>query len=244
MAKEETTATLPPKWTDDPLSEYSNQAFRNMLATFVHKAAQFGLLVSIDRHFLNIASNLSRSASILSPLLLMRSHAFYRAASQLAAGGQIAESFCLLRACLECALYCLHIHKDEPLGEAWLRRHDDDSSRKLVRNEFAYGKLIHTLRDVDPKLGETVGILYERTIDFGGHPNERSITASTTMETTDGDIDLQQIYLHADSLSLDHGLKTSAQVGLGALYVLRHVFRERFDILGITSKLDELRQYL
>ena len=36
MAKEETTATLPPKWTDDPLSEYSNQAFRNMLAAFVH----------------------------------------------------------------------------------------------------------------------------------------------------------------------------------------------------------------
>lgn len=244
MATEETSATLPPRWTDDPLTDFSNQAFRNMLATFVHKSARFGVLVDIDRHFLNIASNLSRSSSILSPLFLMRSHAFHRAACQMAASGQIAESFCLLRTCIECALYCLHIHEHEPLGEIWLRRHDDVSSRKTARNEFTYGKVVRTLRDVDPKLSETVGLLYERAIDFGGHPNERTITANMTMETAEGDINIQQIYLHADSLSLDHGLKTSAQVGLGALYILRHVYRERFDILGITNGLDKLREHL
>ena len=100
------------------------------------------------------------------------------------------------------------------------------------------------LRNNDPKLCATIQSFYARTIDFGGHPNERSITGSIMMETSETEVGIKQIYLHGDSLSLEHGLKSSAQIGLGGLYILRLVFRERFDILDITSGLDQLRKNL
>ena len=244
MAKGETTTTLPPKWTDDPLSEFANHAFRNMLATFVRKSPQFNVLVELDRYYFNIASNLVNPTDILAPLFLMRSHSAYRAGCQLACGGQIVESFCVLRSCLEFALYGLHIYINESLGEVWLQRHDDADSLRTVKKEFTHVKVINTLRNEDRQLFESVELLYKRTIDFGGHPNERAITGSMLMESSDAQILLQQIYLHADDLSLDHGMKTAAQVGLRSLYILRRIFRERFDILDITSGLDRLSKQL
>ena len=244
MVTEETTASLPAKWTNDLLSEFADQAFRNMLATFVQKKPQFDTLIQIDRLYFEIGENLSHPENIFAPLFVTRSHSAYRAGCQLASGGQISESFCVLRACLESALYCLHIYEHDSLGEVWLRRHDDKASLKASRDEFSHGKVMTTLRNNDPKLCATIQSLYERTIDFGGHPNERLITGSMMMKASETEVGIKQIYLHGDSLSLEHGLKSSAQIGLGGLYILRLVFRERFDILDITSGLDQLRKNL
>lgn len=101
-----------------------------------------------------------------------------------------------------------------------------------------------TLRNGDPKLCATIQSLYERTIDFGGHPNERSITSGMMTETTDTDVGVRQFYLHGDSPYLEHGLISSAKIGLGGLYILQHVFRERFDKLDVTSRLDQLSESL
>ena len=182
MAKGETTTTLPPMWADDPLSEFANQAFHNMLATFVRKKPQFKILIELDSHYFNIASNLLNPTEILAPLFVMRSHAAFRAGCQLAAGGQIVESFCVLRACLECALYGLHIYKNESLGEVWLQRHENAESLKATRKEFTHVKVMETLRGEDKQLFEAIESLYQRTIDFGGHPNERAITGSMLMD--------------------------------------------------------------
>ena len=244
MVTEEITTSRPPKWTDDLLSDFADAAFRNVLATFVRKKPQFDTLIQIDRLYVEIAKNLSHPENTLAPLFVIRSHSAYRAGCQLASGGQISESFCVLRACLECALYCLHIYEHDSLGEVWLRRHDDRASLKASKDEFTHGKVMTTLRNNDPKLCATIQSLYERTIDFGGHPNERSISGSLKMETSETEVAVKQLYLHGDSLSLEHGLKSSAQIGLGGLYILRHVFRERFDILDLTSSLDQLRKIL
>ena len=64
------------------------------------------------------------------------------------------------------------------------------------------------------------------------------------MNSADGDIQIKQFYLLGDSLTLEHGLKTAAQIGFSELYIFRHIFRERFDLLDITTKLDELREFL
>lgn len=244
MATEEAKASLPPKWTNDLLSEFANDAFRNMLATFVQKKPQFETLVQIDRLYVEISKNLSHPENVLAPLFVFRSHSAFRTGCQLASGGQVSESFCVLRACLECAVYCLHIYEHDSLGEVWLRRHDDEASLKATKNEFSHGRVMTTLRNNDPKLCATIQSLYERTIDFGGHPNERSITSSMVTETSEKEVGVKQFYLHGDSPYLEHGLISSAKIGLGGLYILRQVFRERFDILDITSGLDQLKTKL
>jgi hypothetical protein len=44
-----------------------------------------------------------------------------------------------------------------------------------------------------------------------------------------------------DSIALMHGLKSTAQSGLCSLHVFQHIFRERFQLLGLRERLAKLR---
>lgn len=244
MAKHETSLSLPPRWADDSLSAFFDQAFKNVLGTFVRKQSETALLIEIDESFMKICSNLLNPSDVIGALLLFRSHSAFRAACRLAVSGQISDAFPSMRSCLECALYALHINANPPKGELWIRRHDDDNSLRDVRREFAYSNVVRTLRQRDAALCSSIEDLYDRTIDFGGHPNERAVTGSMNMTKADGRIEMEQIYLHDDSLFLGHGLKSTAQVGLGSLCVFSHLFKERFAILGIQFTIDTLKAKL
>jgi hypothetical protein len=70
---------------------------------------------------------------------------------------------------LEYAAYAVHIHRDPGLGKVWLDRHQGPVSMKAQKNAFSHRKVaasISAARFED---------MYQRTIDFGGHPNERSV---------------------------------------------------------------------
>jgi hypothetical protein len=244
MAAHETTMSLPPRWGDDRLSAFVDQAFKNSLASFVQKHGRFAVLDRVDQNFLRIGENLINPPDFFGAFLLLRAHSAFRAACRLAMSGQVPDTFPVLRACLEYSLYALHINTTLALGEVWLRRHDDAASLSRVRQEFTNTAVKATLRNRDPHLYPIVDQLYERCIDFGGHPNERAITGSMTIERQPGRVEFQQIYLHGDSLSLDHGLKTTAQVGLGSLCIFQHIFLERFRLLGIQDMVDQLRREL
>jgi hypothetical protein len=158
--------------------------------------------------------------------------------------GQLPDAFPSMRSCLEYPLYALHINLNPTVGEIWLRRHDDAHSLRAAQHEFKYSTVINTLRVRDDRLCLIVKRLYKRTIDFGGHPNERAVTGSMEITESEGGLQFQQIYLHQDSLSLDHGVKTTAQVGLGSLCIFRFLFKERFEILGLQPVIDRLRARL
>ena len=115
---------------------------------------------------------------------------------------------------------------------------------RTVKREFTVRNVKNTLAATDNRLSQIIDDLYERTIDFGAHPNERAITGSMTMTHDDGRTEIQQIYLHGDSLALDHGIKTTAQIGLGSLFMFQNIFPERFQILGISAEIDQLQRVL
>ena len=52
------------------------------------------------------------------------------------------------------------------------------------KDEFSHGRVSRHLRAADPQLAEAYNKLYERTIDYGAHPNERGTSAGMAMETT------------------------------------------------------------
>lgn len=226
------------------MSGFLDQAFNNTLASFVQKNVRFQVLGRVDQNFLRIGENLINPPDIIAALLILRSHSAFRGACRLSMSGQVPDAFPVLRACLEYALYALHINANPALGEVWVRRHDDAASLRRVRQDFTHAAVIATLGAKDANLHSIIQQLYERSIDFGAHPNERAITGSMTIQREPGRVELQQIYLHGDSLSLDHGLKTTAQVGLGSLCIFQHIFLERFRILGIQDMIDQLRREL
>ena len=88
--------------------------------------------------------------------------------------------------------------------------------------------------------------LYQRTIDFGAHPNERSVTANLRSEKIDPESTrYSMIYLHGgDGQMLDHGLKTVAQVGFCSLLLFQTVWPGNFDALGVRARLETLRSRL
>jgi len=212
---------LPPYWGDDALSDFIGAAFNNTLATFVQKA-EFRLLVTIDKNFVRIGENLAYPPDFIGAFLLLRSHAAFRGACRMATSGQVGETFPLLRLCLEYGLYALHIHSHAGFGEIWMRRHDDKEALKRCKASFRHGDVIATLKDRDANLYKTIDDLYERTIDFGAHPNERAISGSMRLKEENDRNTFQLIYLHGgDAISLEHALKTTAQIYVKEL-VLRN----------------------
>ncbi len=168
---------LPPDWDSDPISHFIQLSIQNIFATFHNMKEEYQDLKGINECFQKIIDHLLNTPNFLEALFLLRAHSAYYAACRLAMSGQVPETFVILRSCLENALYALHIKNNPASGEVWLKRHDDENSLRATRNEFKYGNIIETLAKADSSLHATAKLLYERTIDFGAHPNERAMTS-------------------------------------------------------------------
>ena len=83
--------------------------------------------------------------------------------------------------------------------------------------------------------GEVVESLYERIIDYGAHPNERALMQTLQINEKAEHVEFKVIYLEGNSDQLKLALRSTAQVGVCALSLFRSVYRERFDLLGVTG---------
>jgi hypothetical protein len=148
------------------------------------------------------------------------------------------------RAMLEFAAYALHIFRDPTLGMVWLNRYQSKANMEAARNAFSHRKVQATVTATNRHAGERFEALYQRTIDFGGHPNERSVTGSMSMvEEPDRPVMLA-IFLHGEGPALDMALKTTAQCGVCSLEILQGVFNPLFELLGVNAAILELRKGL
>lgn len=231
-------------WGQDPLSKFLSAAEHNTVASFENLKGEVALLSEIDYLFRELVTNLNNSPGWFSGLFTLKAHSAFLASCRLALSGQVSETFVLLRSVLEYALYGFYIDRNAGSGEVWLRRHDDDASMKAMKNTFKVSSLMSALASASDKDAEVAQKLYERTIDFGGHPNKRAISQSLRLGKVEGGVRYDITYLHGPSLEMAHGLKTLAQVGTSALSIFRHLFKERFDLLGLTPRLDALKAQL
>jgi len=110
-----------------------------------------------------------------------------------------------------------------------------------MKKAFLGVEVEQTILATDKELARIYGELYERTIDFGGHPNLRGVLSNMMWNEGNEKRELQQIYLHANETTVLHALKTTAQVGMCSLHLFQHVFPERFSLLQIRDRLTQLR---
>jgi hypothetical protein len=244
MPAKESHLKVPPYWSDDPLSAFMTDAFKNSLASFVRRQGEYQVLLRIHRCFAKACDNLSNPPNFLAAVLIVRSHAAYLAAVRLAMSGQLPETFPLLRTTLEYAFYALHIDNDPESGVIWLQRHETTESLKAIKKTFQHVAVMGTLKSADAQLHATLEMLYERTIDFGGHPNERGVAGSMTLTETEDRKNFGAKLLDDNELALAHAAKTSAQIGTGALCIFEIIFRDRFRLLGIDLDLESLKSFL
>ena len=236
--------TKPPGWCTDELSCFIDLAQNNELATYANKRKAYAVLRKIDDIYQSLPDNLVNTKQIIPALLFLRAHSAYRASCRLSMCGEIPESFVMSRSCIEYALYAFHINLKPDAGAIWANRHNNDAARKKCRSEFLFKSVLDSLASNNSQLGKFVGDLYETLIDYGGHPNEKAVSAALQVLETDAGFNLKQLYLIGDSPALEHGLLNSARAGLCSLLILEMVWPERFAILGITNKLSNLRNIL
>jgi hypothetical protein len=234
----------PPGWGVDSLTKFLDAASRNRYATFVNKKDWFRRLAEVDDCFMRVAKDWLNPRDMLAPHLFLRSHAAYRAACEHALAGQVADTFPQIRASIEYAGYALYIYKNPEFGEMWLKRHGDATTMNAVKDTFQIRKIRLTIEKANQHAAKVFNELYQRAIDFGAHPNERSVTGNLRITDLDGRKLFEQIYLHGDGAPLIHALKTTAQTGVCALEIFQEIFGPRFELLGVRAELLELRKGL
>lgn len=231
----------PPGWGHDSLSRFIEMARRNKFATFVQARPIWNCLNEIDSLFRLAIDAMNNSRAWFAGFLLLRSHASYLGGVRLSVSGQLTESYMVLRGCLESALYGLFIHENPGLRQLWLSRHESAEAKNRVKAEFRIGPMFDLLDARDIATGGPARELYERTIDYGAHPNELALLTALRLTDERETVRFDLNYLSDNSTpALALCLKTTAQVGVCALRMFRLVIPERFDLLSISDALARL----
>jgi len=205
-------------------------------------APEFDALAGIDALYSELIENLNQHPEFVARFFLIRTHSSFRGAVRLCLSGQVAEAYMVLRGCLESALYGLYMAGDTRRQETWLRRHEDATSLARVKNEYSIRNLKLHLQSIDPRTHDITQRLYDQTIDYGGHPNERVISTQITTEAIGSRDQFTAEYFLCGEVSHRLCLKCAAQIGICCIDILFTVFRDRWRILGIDQRLDQIRE--
>lgn len=230
---------VPRGWGRDELSAFIDAAANNMFATFDNLKNEWLLLANIDSTLYRFANSGNATASQLVPYMLAAyAHAAFRGAVRHAVSGEPPCAFMVLRGCLETALYAAYMIQNPDSVEVWLRRHDDEKSEGRAKSTFSYGNTRRSYEKLDAEGAQVVHKLYQRTIDFGAHPNERALTSNVFKTESDSKTEYNVVYLHSLGPAMLHVLKSTAEVGVVCLDVFQHAFVHRAKALNVE---DEIR---
>lgn len=188
-------------------------------ATHDELADPLAYLMAIDQVFIDWVDGAGKVKPTSASVLILSAHASFRAAMFLALSGQLLPVFMTLRGALESALYANAITADPGLEEVWLHRHRDTASRERCRQGFTAAKMFACLaKEQDQAFADSVRNGYDSTIDFGAHPNSRSILSSIRIEDRKDDYVLDFVYAHGpQSWELRRALVACAEIGYLAL---------------------------
>jgi len=230
------------EWGQDDLSKFLDMVHANQKANRVNFAPAYEVILKIDGCLAQAGKNLVNVKPIMTGILLLRCLYAFRTAAGMALAGQVVEAFPMMRSVLEYAGYALLIFDDPNLQSVFMDRHQGEKDMKLHKAEFNVGEVRAVLARFDGKLDENFGIFYQRTIDFGGHPNPHATFSAMRLDERNGETGITALALSADLKAVTHALKSVAQIGLTVLYIFQHVFTAKFELLGIRAEIEALRR--
>ena len=226
------------------MTKFLNAARDNQHATFHGKREAMAKLIAIDAQFVKVSNYWLNPKSEIEAMLFLRCHAAFRTAAGLAMAGQMVEVCVQNRAMMENAGYSVHIHRNRALEKVWLDRHKSATDLKASRKAFRHEDVVASVTAANKHAGGRFEDMYQQMIDWGGHPNERSVTGNMEMIEEENRRVMLAIMLHGDGLQLDYALKVVAQCGLISLEMMETVYPEKFELLGIRAAMLELRKGL
>lgn len=229
-------------WGDDELSKFLADAQNNQKASQERLGEAYAILLELDSCFATAAKHLTNTTPVLTGVMLLRCHFAYRTAAGLALAGQVVEAFPLIRSVLEIAGYGLVICKTPTLEAVFANRHQSETDMARQKAEFRISEVFKAIKIADPKLEQIFRGLYNRAVDFGGHPNPNALFSAMDLETGDDELKVVAYGLTADPRLIVHAIKNVAQAGMTALHIFQHAFAAKFELLGIRERLEHMRR--
>jgi len=229
----------PPNWGKDSISEFISHAVNNIFATFVHKEKEFSFLVNIDS-ILQKLTNLTipdpEENEKYALIMINRTHSSFLSAVRFSCSGQIPETFCMLRNCLENALYGYYFLKVDGSCEIWNNRNRNEKDRKEVKKIFKIVNLKNELEKESSELTSEFSNLYDSSIDYGAHPNEATVNITLqAIQNDNNTYTIRSSYLNNDSELIKLSLIAVSRTGLWCLKIFKLMFSKRFDLLSQTK---------
>jgi len=238
----------PPHWAEDKLSEYFELTHRNSFHIFAHHKEVYKLFEHLNQIFSEIVKYVDpprELGEVPAILFFTMARSSYMVAVKLAFGGQLPESYAVLRQCLENSLIAFFIFKEiDKTGEIdvfelWLKRNDSQENKNKVRNKFGFKKLIKFLgENGNKKIGEVVTQLYEATIERGAHVNESALTQNLRVIKEEPRKSKFKLSYVTNIKEMPEAysvcLKSIAEIGLASLSIFELIFKEKFKLVDIS----------
>jgi len=230
-------------WGDDALTQHLDKVHSNQRTHYARFPLAYRHIAQVDNCFERAGKNLTNVSPVMAGNFLLRCFYAYRTAAGMALAGQVVETFAMLRSTLEWAGYCLAICETPALEAVWIDRHASAADMTAQKKTFLVSNIRGCIARHDVKLASIFDDLYQRAIDFGGHPNPQATFSAMTLEDRgDGETALTTLATSGDPTAVGHALKSTAQVGLTALYILQHGFKAKFELLGIRQDIETMRK--
>ena len=153
---------------------------KEFLADEVFAAALNRIYEFFARELFVVGNGLKAPASFLSANAFM----LWMASLRMALTGHAAATFPLFRTALESACYAYLVQKDEAKEKLWLARHNSEKDLADCRRAFtpAAREVARAINAVQAGSGDIVLETYESAIDFGAHPNTKSVLSHVQSE--------------------------------------------------------------
>jgi len=181
------------------------------------------LISDMDDVFHNEIFSIAISEEPTSNLLIINAYAMLLAGVREALSGHVVCVFPIVRAALESSCYAYLIANDAAKADIWLERHSSEDAVKRCRNVFTAKKAVDILRCSDPVMADYVWEFYEASIDFGAHPNTKSVIGHLSNSGPVGEglhgFELTSVY-GKNSWQVNHALLVCVEAGQAIAYMI------------------------
>lgn len=241
---------LPDSWGSEPVSEFLHFAYLNNVKFLTDHSGMPSVKAIRETddlyvQFTRIKFQMAKHHVL--PNFITRSRSSFLGAIRLATSGETVESYMVSRGCLENALYALHIYEDKEFVyindgktitkdqesngsqrvqkrfKTWLKRNASPEANKECRKVFSNSNVKKTLLEKNGVLGNAVSALYDRTINYGAHPNFGGIAATCQIELEGSE---DGFLLPPDNTAFKLGVQTVVEIGVCCLFIFYWIFEE------------------
>ena len=229
-------------WGRDELTKEIEETFCNIGVSFLKLKPHFELLKKAHKIYVDAFAQISTNTleGNIAHLLFGRNFGCFLGAVRLSSSGQMVETWVMLRACVENSLYAFYIFGSPARATIWVNRHKNEVAKKKCRDTFKVANIWAELKTRSTAIAKEAKQLYDKAIDFGAHPNERSVFTNIVPKQNGSGLSLRLV--NADPTFIRTAVIYTIKTSLLTFRIFALVLPEVFEQPNLDIKVQNLKK--